>query len=90
MAAIRARLQQLEKEVERLQNVSPQGDARDRPISEHQPEQKIDGSVSAPPKASHGMLLVQSESKSRYVGNEASVILGDKVRHLCCTSMMDY
>lgn len=66
-----ARLRQLEQEVERLHSGSP-ADGHDVPSS-----------VTSRSDALHannneGKLIVK-EGKSRYVGDEASVVLGDKV-----------
>ncbi|OJJ84645.1 uncharacterized protein ASPGLDRAFT_74065 [Aspergillus glaucus CBS 516.65] len=69
-----ARLRQLEEEVEGLRSGSPAGD------------HDVSSSVSSRSDALHtnnyeGRFIVK-EGKSRYVGDEASAVLGDKIREL--------
>lgn len=76
IAALRTRLQQLEEEVERLQT----GD--NRSATRAQPTDEADRPTHVEAKALHGVLMVQDETKSRYVADEASVFLRNKVGRL--------
>ncbi|KAI9039639.1 Zn(II)2Cys6 transcription factor [Aspergillus affinis] len=76
IAALRSRLQQLEEEVERLQAGGGQSVLRSRSADEADQRQPLH--VEA--KRLRGMLVVQDETRARYVGDEASVVLRDKDR----------
>lgn len=72
------RLRALEEEVERLRSTRPNlysdqtSDLDDHSNLEHQTGKKVE-------------LLVHKKGKTRYVGDEASIALGQKVGYGCCS-----
>ncbi|KAK1139835.1 hypothetical protein N8T08_011161 [Aspergillus melleus] len=77
IAALRTRLQQLEEEVERLQAGGRRPTLRSRSADEVDQRQPPPPHVEA--KRLRGMLVVQEETRSRYVGDKASVALRDTI-----------
>ncbi|KAJ5569522.1 uncharacterized protein N7459_008952 [Penicillium hispanicum] len=82
IAVIRARLQQLEGEVERLRAGSQPTEKSDSASVQSQAYEEED-TLRGKAKALRGRLVLQDESKTRYVGDEASVILADKLQEMC-------
>ncbi|PLB51145.1 hypothetical protein P170DRAFT_161050 [Aspergillus steynii IBT 23096] len=73
IAALRTRLQQLEEEVERLQAADGRSAVGSRAAHEAERPMPVDT------KPLHGMLVVQDETKSRYVADDAFVFLRNKI-----------